>query len=457
MPGAIESDGRGAPAFPPDDRTQRDGRRRASGPLRQRWEHFGTTEARVRLTVAATIATWAAAAVLWVRSCVHIDRTDTGLGWDMTTVWRAERVFARGGQPYSLAATDHRLFLYPPSCLLLLRPVAFVSLHQAQVGGLVLTAALTWTAVILSAHLHGRRWWGLTAAVVVLALHWAEPATAELGLENVTVLCFLALVIFFLLAHREHWVTAGVVIGLSLCIKPLFLPVLLVFVLAKKWTALAVTVAVPAVLNLLAFAVVKDPTQVFSKLPSLLSRSGSGALLNSAWVDVFRTFDLPHWATILVRLVTVAVALFTAWLAWRLLDDARLRLVTAASVLLIGAYLGGTLSENHYMLTLVPLAMTVVLPLSPMRQVTAWVGVLLLMGLTPPASMLGLDTGANLSAYRAFGMSLVLLTIVVVLGHRWYRQRGGVPDAVANGAGEAVTESTADAHPRRTPEAALTR
>lgn len=410
----------------------------------------------MRLTVAATVATWAAAAVLWTLTCLHLDRTDQGLGWDMTTVWRAERVFAHGGQPYSRAATDHRLFLYPPSSLLLLRPVALVSIRVAQVGGLVLTAVLICIAVMLSAHLLGRRWWGLTAAVAVLALHWAEPATAELGLENVTVLCFVALALFYLLGAREHWITAGLVIGLSLCIKPLFLPVLLVFVLARRWAGLATAIAVPAVLNLAAFAVVKDPTRVFTKLPSLLSRSGSGALLNSAWVDVFQTFALPHWATILVRFVTVAVALVGAWLAWRLIPDARIRLVTTTSVLLIGVYLGGTLSENHYMLTLVPLAMTVVLPASPMRRVIAWIGILMLMGVTPPASMLAIQTGANLSAFRAFGMSLVLLTIVVVLGRRWYRERGRGLGTVSGGA-EGATPGPTEGTCRRAPEAALTR
>jgi arabinofuranan 3-O-arabinosyltransferase len=348
------------------------------------------------------------------------------------------------------------LFLYPPSSLLLLRPVAFVSLHAAQVGGLVLTAAMIWVTVMLSAQVLGRRWWGLAAALVVLALHWAEPATEELVLENVTVLCCVALAIFFLRGSREHWMSAGLVIGLSLCVKPLFLPILLVFVLARKWAGLAVAVVVPAVLNLVAFAVVKDPTQVFTKLPSLLSRSGSGALLNSAWVDVFRTFALPHWATILVRLVTVVLALIGAWLAWRLLHDARLRLVTTASVLLIGAYLGGTLSENHYMLTLVPLAMTVVLPLSPMRQVTAWIGMLLLMGLTPPASMLGIDIDANLSAYRAFGMSLVLLTIVVVLGRRWYHDRAIQPVTMSAGSDARLPAPGPGDRRRDTPEAALT-
>ena len=77
------------------------------------------------------------------------------------------------------------------------------------------------------------------------------------------------------------------------------------------------------------------------------------------------------------------------------------RLITTTSVLLIGTFLAGTLSENHFMLTLVPLAMTVVVPGAPMRRTTGAIGILLVMGLTPPGSLLGLNSEANLSAFGA--------------------------------------------------------
>jgi arabinofuranan 3-O-arabinosyltransferase len=239
---------------------------------------------------------------------------------------------------------------------------------------------------------------------------------AELGLENVTVVCALALSAFFLFAKKDQWVWAAVAIGVTLSLKPLLLPVLIVFVLVKRWRALAVAIAIPAVLNIVAFAVVADPSAVFAKLPSLLNRSGTGVQLNSAWVDVMRSFGMPDYATILIRLATVAIVLVAAWWSWQRLDDFILRVITTTSLLLIGTYLAGTLSENHFMLTLVPLAMTVILPDSPMRSVPAWVGVLLFMGLTPPGSLLGLDVGANLSAWRAFGMILIVLSVLVTLG-----------------------------------------
>lgn len=377
-----------------------------------------------RDVVTVTVLTWLVAIGEWSWQCVRIDRLDMAtpydrvngiLGRDLVTCWRAARVFAAGGQPYSLAATGNRLFEYPPSALLFFRPIASLSQHQVGVLGLVGAAVLMWATVMCAAAALGRRWCGLTAALVLVALCWAVPMTSELNVENATVVCALALAVTCLFIVRDHWVAAGVVIGLSLAVKPLLLPVLLVFVLARRWRALGVAIIIPAILNAVAFAVVTDPGQVWQKLPGVLDRSGSGVMLNSAWVDVLRSFDVPGAVSILIRVATVGVTLVAAWWTWHRLADRALSVVMTAGVLLIGTYLAGGLSEDHYMLTLVPLVMTVVVVGSPMRRVTAWVGALFVMGVATPPSVLGLSVGANQSAFRAFGMSLIILTVLGAL------------------------------------------
>ncbi len=431
MPGTIETDGRGAPDpttatalpelnAPPSDLLRHRAGRGLRSAIRHRW-----------LAAGITAACWAGAAVTWALYCLHLDRTDRTLGWDLIASFRAEVVFVHGGQPYSRAATDGRLFVYPPSALLLDRPLASLTIGQAEIFGLVATAVLMWLTVIVSSSLLGRRPFGLTSAAVILALRFLPALTDELKLTNVSVLCAFVLAVFFLLALRGHYMTGGVLIALTLSIKPLLLPVLLVFVLARKWRPLAVTIAIPAVLNAIGFAVVRDPGDVFSKLPSLLDRSGSGVFFNSAWVDVLRQdLGVSDAVTILVRLATVALALAAAWWCWHRQADGAVRLVTTSSVLLIGTFLAGTLSESHFMLALVPLAMTAVVPGSPMRWPPACIGVLLFLGLTPPASLLGLNSDANFSLWRAFGMTLVLLTIlaaVAVRPHRTGETAGSAP------------------------------
>ncbi|MGH9172375.1 MAG: glycosyltransferase family 87 protein [Acidimicrobiales bacterium] len=370
------------------------------------------------LAFLVTAALWVAAAVTWSQLCYRIGRPHATLGWDLVTSWHAVVVFAHGGQPYDLAQTDNRLFLYPPSSLLLMRPIAALTLRQIQVVGLVVTAVAAWCAVMVSAHIAGRRWYGPTAALCVLALHYARPMVAELSLQNATILCLLALAGFWWLASRQHWMWAGVLVGLSMSLKPLLIVLLLIFLVERKWKPLAVAIAIPAALNAAAFVFVSDPAAVFRKLPSLVNRSGSGVLSNSAWVDVLRDFNLSSGSIDVIRLVTAAVALAAAWLAWRLIEDSALRLITVASSLLLGSYLAGTLSEDHYMLTMIPLLISLVLPGSPMRWFPAWVGFALMMGLEPPRAWLGLGTVANQSAWMAFGMMLVLLTITAALASR---------------------------------------
>lgn len=359
---------------------------------------------------ALTVAAWSLAVFSWVGLYRLTDR-GSGLGWDLLTTWRAERIFAHGGAPYAVKA-----FLYPPSCLLLLRPLGSLTRHQLTVGGLVGTLVIAWVSVMISAHALGKKWWGITAALTIWLLHFTEAMRGELSLENVTVLGFLALAACYVFALRGHWVTAGAAIGLSLAVKPLLLVVLLVFVLARKWKALAVAVLIPAILNLVAFAIVADPGQVWSKLPSLLNRAGYGINFNSAWVDVARILGAPVGVSILLRLATVALVVLGALLSWSRLNDPRLQLVTTTSLLLIGSFLAGTLSEYHFMLTLVPLAMTVVLRGSPIRTVSGIVGTVWIMGvLVVPKSLLGLNTTANHSVFRALGMTLVLLTVIAVM------------------------------------------
>jgi arabinofuranan 3-O-arabinosyltransferase len=265
----------------------------------------------------------------------------------------------------------------------------------------------------------GRRWWGLTSALTLFLLHYTEAMRGELSLENVTILGTFAVTLCCLFAVRGHWLAAGVVVGLSLAFKPLLLVVLLLFVIAREWKALAAAVGIPAVLNGVAFLLVANPGQVWSKLPAVLNRVGPGVALNSAWVDVVRVFGWPDAASVLLRLVTVVLVLLAAWLAWTRVGDDAVRIITTTTMLLIGSYLAGTLSEYHFMLTLVPFAMTIVVARSPMRTVTAVVGIVWCMGvLVLPASWLGIAHDANHSAFRAFGMSLLLLSVIGVLARR---------------------------------------
>jgi arabinofuranan 3-O-arabinosyltransferase len=356
---------------------------------------------------AVTIGLWAAAAVSW-GLLYRLILGEKNLGWDLLTAWRAEKAFAHGGAPYAVKA---------------FRPIADLNQHQLTVGGLVFVTVVAWLSVMVAATAIGLKWWGPVTAACVLLLSLVGAMRGEMPLENVSILMFLAIALFFLFVFRNHWIAAAVVIGLSISIKPLLLAVLIVFLLFRRWKAFGVAVAIPVVLNGIGISLVSDPRQVLSKLPSLFNRSGSGVAYNSAWVDVARELGIPDGLTIVLRFLTVLLVIAAAWLAWNRLKDQRLRIITVTSVLLMGVFLAGTLSEYHFMLTLVPLAMTVMIAGSPIRSIPGVIGICWIMDvLGPPSAVFGLSDNARDSAFRAIGMGVVLVTIIVSLARRPHNQ-----------------------------------
>jgi arabinofuranan 3-O-arabinosyltransferase len=365
------------------------------------------------MVLVATVAVWIGAAVSWFLLYQKTGKYQK-LGWDLLTPWRAERLFIHGGAPYSVKA-----FVYPPSCLMLLAPLDWLNGHELIMGGLAATALVACASVLVTSRAIGVKLFGPVTAVTILVLSFAGAMRGEMPLENVSVLEFLAFTAFLLFAIRGRWMAAAIVIGVAISIKPLLLAVLLIFVLSRRWKALGVAIGIPVALNLLSLAFVSDPGQVFSRLPSIFDRTGSGVVYNSAWVDVARLLGLPEGETVLLRVVTVVMVVVATWLAWTRLKDLRLRIIVASSALLLGSFLAGTLSEYHFMLTMVPLCMTIVIAGSPVRSVLALVGLVWVMdNFGPPRSWLGLSNNGRDTVFRAIGMGLVLISIIVTLTRR---------------------------------------
>src|SRR5690606_9857038 len=61
-------------------------------------------------------------------------------------------------------------------------------------------------------------------------------------LGNWTVTAVLALPLCLLLVSRGRWAAGGAVIGVAVALKPLLAPMALLFLFARRWTALALVV-----------------------------------------------------------------------------------------------------------------------------------------------------------------------------------------------------------------------
>lgn len=356
-----------------------------------------------------TAYVWWVAIHDWV-SFFHEAYGNSSLGYDLNFSWLAAKQFARGGAPYSVPG-----FVYPPSHVLIAWPLAAASFTTIKHIGLYVTVIAMCTTVMVSAEIVGRRFWGLAAALGVLLLRFAQPPGDEIVLENVSAIMGLAFAWSLLLSARHRWMSAAVVLGIATAIKPMLLPMYLIFLFAKQWRSLLVAVGIPAVLNVVAFFVIHGIGQFWSVLPFLFDRSGATYdAYNAALVSVGQLVGLNAGVILVLRIVAGVLAIIGGWWAWRKIADYGVRVVTTSGALMLGVYLSGTLTEDHYMLTLIPLLVSVVGTRSPLRWPVAWVGGAWLMAYRDLSSstlhVSGLDAQA---VSRCIGLGLILVTICI--------------------------------------------
>lgn len=390
----------------------------------------------VRMALAGlAVAVWWRAAAEWNLLYGIALRHVPPAGYDLDFSIAAEHAFLAGANPYTTVPG----FVYPPSHLIVMLPLAaFSQATDTHYAELALIVALAMTAMC-SAKLLGRRYWGLTAALAFFALSGVQPVGEEVVVENVSVLMGLALAATLLLARKGRWNWAAGVLGLSLAIKPILAPIVLVLLLARRWRALAIAIAVPVVLNVAGFLSMHGASSFFSILPFLFDRGGAAYdAYNAAIVSVGALNGLAGWLTDVLRVLAGAFALLAAWLVWRFDRDETARLVDTAAALMVGLFLAGSLTEDHYMLALIPCAMAVSYRRSCLRWLPAWFGVAWIYTAGLPASTYhvwfvgtevpsqwffgGGSTGEQTA--RCLGLALLLLTLLGGAPYeRWLTRR----------------------------------
>jgi arabinofuranan 3-O-arabinosyltransferase len=236
-------------------------------------------------------------------------------GMDNAIVLRAGRAWLAGGSPYG---DPH--FLYPPGAVL--AGAAEAALPGAVVRGLVpVVAAGCLVAGWACALRLCRVPWRSRAAVAGLTGPAAgfAPFGHVLLLGNWTVLSAAALPAALLCAARGRWVRAGAVLGLALALKPLLAPAALLFLFARRWRGLAVLLAVPVVVSVLAGLLLPDPAGFFTRtLPFLLTGGDSFVRLYEASLGaVLERLGAPGAVARGVAGVCAGAGVWCAWRRWR--------------------------------------------------------------------------------------------------------------------------------------------
>ncbi|MET7270207.1 glycosyltransferase family 87 protein [Streptomyces flaveolus] len=296
---------------------------------------------------------WAALVAVLGASALSAARAAPGGGMDNAIVVRAARTWLAGGSPY-----DDPHFLYLPSAVLAAVP-------QALLPGAVLRvlAPLTVTGLLVLA-------WGCA-----LRLH-RVPCGSRLGvlgpiglavgfapfghlvrLGNWTVTAAVGLPLCLLLASRGRWTAAGAVIGASVALKPLLAPVVLLFVFAGRWRALAAAVLVPALASGAAALLMPDPAGFLTRtLPFLLhGDDGFLRLYEASPAAVLPRLGVAGPLAQGVAAAAAGAGVLCAYLRWRRADTGPLRYAETGAGLMLSAFLVSRPSYDHYLLVAVPL------------------------------------------------------------------------------------------------------
>ena len=258
---------------------------------------------------------------------------------------------------------------------------------------------------------------------VLAAMLCTEAVINTLIFANINGIVLLLEVLFFRwmldgkLAH-QWW--AGVAIGLSLVVKPLLAPLLLLPLLNRQWRVLVTAVAVPVVFNAAAFPLAADPMNFYRRtLPYIFSTRD---YFNSSILGNGVYYGLPMWLIVLLRVVFALLAVASLWLLYRYYRtrDPLFWMCTSSGVLLIASWLLGSLGQAYYSMTLFPFLMTVVLRNSVIRNWPAWLAVYGFLSADRWLLQFWPTTGRALEYLRVtWGWSLMLVVVFAVLYFRY--------------------------------------
>ncbi|WP_284522877.1 glycosyltransferase family 87 protein [Corynebacterium aquatimens] len=256
---------------------------------------------------------------------------------DFTTVWSATRRFVERVPVYN--EVYHHVnphYLYNPGATLLLSPLGLIpTMEAARPWFIALNAACIIAAIAWLTRLAGHR---LTSPVfpAALALAFAtEAVTNTLVFANINGVLLLALTAFIALLLDDHSLPAGIVLGLAIVVKPMFAPLIVLPLMRLEWKAVAAAVAVPVVLNVVAWPLTPGASDYLDKLVPYLGQTRDYANSSLAGLAVY--FGMPGWLhTSLFLFFAAAVAVAVLGLArWRF-SDPWLWLTLSSGVLLAG-------------------------------------------------------------------------------------------------------------------------
>jgi len=369
------------------------------------------------------MALWPAA-ILSVLHRSIVLTTNGNITDDFKPVYRAVLNFRHGLDFYNehFDYVDPH-YLYPPGGTLLMAPFGYLPFAPSRYLFILINTIAILIAWYLLLRLFKYTLASVAAPALLLAMFCTETVTNTLVFTNINGCVLLAEMLFlrWLLDGKiGHQWWAGLAIGLTLTLKPLLGPLLLLPLLNRQWRALVPAFAVPIVINVAAWPLVSHPMDFVTKtVPYIL---GTRDYFNSSIEGNGVYFGLPTWLIVFLRLLFTVLAIGAMWLLYRYYRtrDPLFWFTNSAGVLLLWSWLVLSLAQGYYSMMLFPFLMTVVLPNSLIRNWPAWLGIYGFMTLDRWLLFNWMRYGRALEYLKiTYGWSLLLIVTFTVLYFRY--------------------------------------
>ncbi len=363
-------------------------------------------------------------AILFIIHRSYVLATNGYITDDYGPVYRAVVNFKMGWDIYNehFNHVDPH-YLYPPGGTLIMAPFGYLPVDASRYWFITFNTIAIVLAAYFLVRLFGYGFKSVALPALLAAMFISESVINTLVFGNINGCILLLEVLFFrwlLDGNKSHEWFAGVAIGLTLVVKPLLGPLLLLPLLNRQWRAVVAAIIVPMVFNAAAWPLISDPMNFVTRTARYIFTTRD--YFNSSIAGNGLYYGLPIWLILLLRIAFGVLAVLSLWLLYRYYRqrDPLFWMATSSGVLLIASFLVLSLGQGYYSMMLFPFLMTVVLPNSVLRNWVAWLAIYGFM--SADRWLLGHwpSTGRFLEYMKfTYGWCLMLVVVFAVLYFRY--------------------------------------
>ncbi|WP_197276214.1 arabinofuranan 3-O-arabinosyltransferase [Corynebacterium deserti] len=334
---------------------------------------------------------------------------------DFTTVYSALRRFIEGVPVYNEVyhfVDPH--YLYNPGATLLLAPLGFITHFTLARWAFI---AVNLLAIVIALGLLTRMagWalrsmlWPMSIALAMLT----ETVQNTLIFSNINGLLLLMLTGFlWCVIHKKAWI-GGLILGLAILVKPMFLPLLFLPLVKKQWGTLILGILTPAVFNAIAWPLVPGASDYITRTMPYLGETRDFA--NSSLPGLAIYFGMPTWMEITWFLIFGAMVGVAVLVLLRFRNtEPFFWAATTSGILLTGVFFLSSLGQMYYSMMIFPMMFTLLGQRSVFHNWVAWVAAFFFLSPTAFTSQRWPDIARWLEFFSAtIGWGLLIVVSFV--------------------------------------------